>query len=80
MVRVLCFAQLKDRFGSSELQVSLPKGSKGRDLVAQLTARDPFLKPLLSVSRLAVNCEYASPDTVLQEGDEVAIISPVSGG
>ena len=78
-VRLLFFAQLKDQFGESE-SLSLPKDSSGRDLIARLGERCPSLKPLLEVSRLAVNCEYASLDRLLQEGDEVAIIPPVSGG
>ena len=79
-IRVLLFAQLKERLGQPEFVLSLPKGSCGHDLVARLTEREPSLKPLLSVSRLAVNCDYAPFDTVLENGDEVAVISPVSGG
>jgi len=78
-VRLLYFAQLRDRFGESEL-FSLPKGARGQDLMSRLGERIPSLVPLLKASRLAVNCEYADRDQVLQEGDEVAIILPVSGG
>ncbi|MBI4437079.1 MAG: MoaD/ThiS family protein [Candidatus Omnitrophica bacterium] len=80
VVRLLCFAQLKDRLGKSEFSLVLPNSATGRGLFAKLTEQDPGLGGLLSISRLAVNCEYASLDQVLQEGDEVAIILPVSGG
>ena len=79
-IRVLLFTQLKERLGQPEFVLSLPKGSCGQDLIARLIEREPSLKPLLSVSRLAVNCAYAPFDTALEDGDEVAIISPVSGG
>ena len=79
-VKLLLFAQLRDRFGQSELRMSLPRGASGRDLITRLIGQQPSLKPLLEVSRLAVNCEYTSFDEVLQEGDEVVMIPPVSGG
>lgn len=79
-VKVLLFAQLKDRFGTDELFVSLPYGSTGKDLIRHFAQQNPKVEGLLEVSRLAVNCEYGSPDHVLQDGDEAAIIPPVSGG
>jgi adiponectin receptor len=42
--------------------------------------RADLIGPLLDVSRLAVNCEYVPWDTPLREGDEVVVITPVSGG
>ena len=79
-VKLLLFAQLRDRFGQSEFRMSLPRGATGRDLIARLIEQQPSLKPLIEVSCLAVNCEYVPFETVLQEGDEVALIPPVSGG
>ena len=79
-VHVLLFAQLRDRFGADELAVSLPFGSTGADLMDWLSQRNPKLTGLLEVSRLAVNCEYVSVDHRLQDGDEVVVIPPVSGG
>jgi len=79
-VRVLLFAQLRGRFGADELAVSLPSSSTGSDLMRWLSQRDPKVKDLLSVSRLAINGEYVSKDCRLQDGDEVVVIPPVSGG
>lgn len=79
-VKVLCFAQLRDRTGASELAVRLPAGATGADLLARLNRRHPGLGPLLRVCRLAVNQEYAADDTPLHENDEIAVIPPVSGG
>jgi len=79
-VRVLLFAQLKDRVGADELRVSLPRGSTGQDLMRWLAHHHPKAQGVLAVSRLAVNCEYASRDHVFQEHDEIVIIPPVSGG
>ncbi len=79
-VHVLFFAQFRDRFGTDELYVSLPGGSTGADLLRWLAQRNPIVEGLLSVSRLAVNCEYVSLDHILQDADEVVVIPPVSGG
>lgn len=79
-VRVLLFAQLRDRIGADELAVSLPSGSTGADLMQWLSQRSPKVDGLLRVSRLAVNCEYVPFDRVLHDGDEVVVIPPVSGG
>lgn len=79
-VRVLLFAQLRDRFGADELSVSLPRGATGRDLLQRLIRQRPAVEGLLAVSRLAVNCDYAAGERVLEDGDEVVVIPPVSGG
>lgn len=79
-VRVLLFSQLKDRLGRPELSVALPSVATGRDLADALGQKDPAVAPLLAVSRLAVGQEYVSWDHPLREGDEVAVIPPVSGG
>lgn len=78
--RVLFFAQLRDRVGADELVVRLPTGSTGRDLVRWVSRHHPKAEGLLGVSRLAVHCEYVPLDTPLRDGDEVAVIPPVSGG
>jgi molybdopterin synthase sulfur carrier subunit len=79
-VNVLLFAQLRNGFGGDELLASLPSGATGAELLAWLSQRNPKLAGLLDVSRLAVNCEYVSVDHRLQDGDEVVVMPPVSGG
>ena len=79
-VTVLCFAQLRDHLGASEFTVSLPAEATGRELLDALRQRNPRIGPLLDVSRLAVNQEYAAAHVRLQDGDEVVVIPPVSGG
>ena len=79
-VKVLCFAQLRDRIGDSETAVPLPNRASSGDLLRVLKERHQQVEPLLAVSRLAVNCEYVSGDVELHDGDEVVVIPPVSGG
>ena len=79
-IKVLLFAQLRDRVGADELMVALPQGATGADCLSWLAGRNPDVAGLLKVSRLAVNYEYVSLDHKLQNADEVVVIPPVSGG
>jgi molybdopterin synthase catalytic subunit len=74
-VRIRLFAMLRERAGTSELELELPDGARVRDALA---AVEPLAEGLPLV--LAVNRAYADPDVVLAPGDELALIPPVSGG
>ncbi|MGC8783506.1 MAG: molybdopterin converting factor subunit 1 [Armatimonadota bacterium] len=78
-VRVLFFGHLKDRSGECE-QVDAPSPATVQDVLDILCKRHPELLQWLEFTRVAVNMEYASPDTPLHEGDEIALLPPMSGG
>ena len=84
MVRVLYFAWLRERAGRAEEQVTLPVdiGTVG-ELVSWLRARDAAGGAAFQnagVIRAAVNQAFATPDTRIANGDEVAFFPPVTGG
>ena len=80
-LRVILFAIYRERFGADEIELEFPSDSIGlEELRSSLLARDESLAPILSVTRIAVNQEFANENSRLQEGDEVALIPPVSGG
>jgi len=58
----------------------LPEPACLGELVRRLYERYPRLAEGRAALRFAVNREYAEPDRPLQDGDEVAVIPPVSGG
>jgi molybdopterin synthase catalytic subunit len=74
-VTVRLFAILRERAGASELTVDLPDGARVSDALDALGGLADGL-PLV----MAVNREYAPADQVLDAGDELALIPPVSGG
>jgi MoaE-MoaD fusion protein len=74
-VTVRLFAMLRERAGSSELTLELPDGARVRDALSELGDIAAGM-PLV----MAVNREYAPEDQVLDAGDELALIPPVSGG
>lgn len=79
-VRVLFFGMVKELAGKSEDELNLQNGASVRDVLQHYEAQLPQLKKLQSSLALAVNQQYASPGTVLNPDDEIAILPPVSGG
>lgn len=78
-IRLRFFAGLKDELGMSEMMM----GDSPRTCEAALSflgQRFPEASSLLSQCRFAVNGEWAAPGTSLQDGDELALLPPVSGG
>ncbi len=79
-IRVLFFASLREKVKASETNETLDVGSSVGDLWAVLCRKHESIEPMGGSVSFAVNREYANRDTVLREGDEVALIPPVSGG
>jgi MoaE-MoaD fusion protein len=79
-VRVRLFAILRERLGRNSLELELPEGSTVAEALAELSRAG--LGDLLErvPVRMAVNCEYADPDTALRGDDELALVPPISGG
>lgn len=79
-ITVRLFALLRDRAGVAELALVLPSGATVRLAAERLKAQHPSLADLLPRVAYAVNRAYVAITTELHDGDELAIIPPVSGG
>ncbi len=83
-MKILYFAWLRERVGTGEEDVTLPEGvSTVARLIDWLRTRSPGHEAAFAQSRLvrcAVNQDFAQPDTILSERDEVAFFPPVNGG
>jgi MoaE-MoaD fusion protein len=75
LITIRLFAGLRERAGEGERVVELPEGSRIADVWGPLELGDPPPGLLFAVNR-----RYAGAETTLSEGDEVALIPPVSGG
>ncbi len=83
MIKILYFASLREKLGTSGESLELPSGvSDVGGVLATLAARGGEWASLASVKNLkcAVNQEMARHDTLVKEGDEVAFFPPVTGG
>ena len=81
-VTVRLFAVLREHAGTDAFSVRLGTPATVRTARAEIAERVPALAPVLARMpyAVAVNREYAEDDTVLRDGDELALIPPVSGG
>lgn len=79
LIRVRLFASYREAAGTGSLELELPPGASVADALRALGARVPRLgnAPGRLVAR---NLGYVDPDAPLAEGDELAVIPPVSGG
>jgi molybdopterin synthase catalytic subunit len=78
-INVKLFAILRDRAGVAEATLELPSDATAATAAAQLTQLYPAIGALPRLA-YAVNRSYAPASTVLADGDELALIPPVSGG
>ncbi|CAI5507837.1 unnamed protein product [Closterium sp. Naga37s-1] len=80
-IKVLFFARARELVGAAEQTLELPADADSRLLLEHLYDAHPPLRDLAQSVVLAVNHEYVSPSdppTVLKDGDEVALIPPIS--
>ena len=75
-VRVLLFAGLREKAGKGEMDIELNSSAQVKDLQEKLN----LTKDVWNSMAFAVNQTYSPANTVLKEGDEVALIPPVAGG
>ncbi len=81
IIDVRLFAVLRERAGSESVTVEVPDGATVRDAIDAVARSHGLLEVMSGTSVvMAVNREYANDDSVLAEGDELALIPPVSGG
>jgi MoaE-MoaD fusion protein len=79
-IRVLFFGAARDVVDANPLELSIASPATVASAFQTLTARFSALERFGRSLLFAVNQEYATPDTILNENDELAVFPPVSGG
>lgn len=79
-IRIRLFSVVRDIAGVDHQNVVLSPSSNAEAALDKLVENFPGLEPWKRSVRIAVNFEYVPSSHPLKEGDEVAIIPPVSGG
>jgi len=79
-ITVKLFAAFGEAYGVSELTLELPPDTPVSQVLESSIAQYPQLEQWRSRTRFGLNMEFVSPNTILQDGDEVVLIPPVSGG
>ena len=79
-VTVKLFAIFQEVFALPEIQVEVSAGNSVSQIFDHLVSQQPSLEKWRSLTRYAINLNFVEPDTILNDGDEIALIPPVSGG
>ncbi|VXD22218.1 conserved hypothetical protein [Planktothrix serta PCC 8927] len=79
-VTVKLFAAFQEAYKVSELILHLQPQTPVSAILDQCIQEHPELEKWRNVTGFAINLEFVTPDTEIQEGDEVVLIPPVSGG
>ena len=79
-LNIRLFALYRERAGRSTVSVVVPDEATVADLTDEVRRQLPNLAPPEVKIVVAVNNDYADSEVVLQSGDDVCLIPPVSGG
>lgn len=79
-ITVKLFAAYQEAYGVPELILEFPPNTPVAAVLERLISEHPELKQWQDLTRFGINLEFVEPDTLLQDGDEVVLIPPVSGG
>jgi sulfur-carrier protein len=79
-VRVQFYAQLRDLVGMRALDFDVAEGSTIRDLVQQIYAQQPKLRPHDKSILIGAGVEFVDRNYKLSPGEEISIMPPVQGG
>lgn len=79
-IHIQWFSVLAEERGTRSELLAIEPGCSGKELIDSLAADFPKLGQYRKHVRLAVNQNYEDENVILGDGDEVAFITPVSGG
>lgn len=80
IVHLRFFAALRERLRAREAEREVPEGCTVADVWTALCREWPEIEPMSGAMAFAVNREYVDRAHRLADGDELALIPPVSGG
>lgn len=79
-VDVKLFAMVRERAGAGCVSLELAEGADVAAAMGALVEKMPRLRGHVEHVAYAVNLAYAPAERKLRDGDELAVIPPVSGG
>ena len=74
------FALMREKAGTDTIHLELPEDVDIAQALGILQRQHPVLEPYFANVRFSLQMEFVEPETILQTGDELALIPPVSGG
>lgn len=77
-IKVLFFASFREIVGTNSLELDVDDGETTANIFATLCEQYPLLQQ--GSVAMAVNKTYITDATQLKDGDELALLPPISGG
>ncbi|MCL2933081.1 MAG: MoaD/ThiS family protein [Trichodesmium sp. MAG_R03] len=74
------FAAYQEAYKVPEVQLSISPGTSVSQLLENIISQHPELEKWRDTTKFGINLNFVPPETILQDGDEVVLIPPVSGG
>lgn len=78
--KIQLYSVLKSKLHADSVDLETQPGITVSEFLDLACEQYPTMAPYRSVMRLAVNQTYSQDSSIIQDGDEIAIITPVSGG
>ena len=78
--KVLLFARARDLAGADQIEIEIADGARIGEVRSELLNRFSGLQSLAGSLLIAMNNCYASDETIVETGAEIACFPPVSGG
>jgi molybdopterin synthase sulfur carrier subunit len=79
-VKIKLFAAYQQAYKTEELTLTFPKNITVENILDDLLTGKPELEKWRNLTRFGVNLNFVEPDTFVNDGDEIVLIPPVSGG
>lgn len=79
-VQALLFARAQELAGVSAVALEIQEGWTTANCFGAVVAKYPALKSISSCMMVALNHEYVTEPVLVKDGDELALIPPISGG
>lgn len=79
-VTVKLFAAYQEAYGVPELVLEFPLQTSVSAVLDTLVTEHPELEQWRNLTRFGLNLQFVEADAILEDGDEVVLIPPVSGG
>jgi sulfur-carrier protein len=74
------FAIYQEVYQTDQILLDLPNSTTAAQLLDRCIQDHPQLAPWRELTKIGVNLEMVPPDKILEDGDEIVLIPPVSGG
>ncbi len=79
-ITIIYFASVKDVTGIRMESMDISNDTSIREILSKILIFYPKLKSMLNIIQVSVNYKVVDFNTVLKDGDEVALLPPISGG